>query len=346
MNMKRQASLSAGAILLATIAAPLCLAAGADDRPKAISLTARDPNGMTITVPRTDRPTVLLFVRAGQEQSQQAVEELKKSLAGLLPVQVLVVLSGEDAAAPGAKKLRSTIPWTVLMDAEYAVVGRLSVRVWPTALLISSDGQELTRLTGLPQSYGRDLAAYLAFATGRISRQALEDKLHTSGVVSDSAQQMALRHLAIAQSLLEKGMVDPAWQEIERGLKLQPEDPRLLLIKARTLLLMHEPRQATKVLDRMDGKSPLGGRVQALRGEALVAMEEWDKAIAVLQQALKLNPEPSEAYYFLGLAYERKGQLGQAAQAFRAAYEATPGGRLIGVAHEHPATAPATQIGK
>jgi hypothetical protein len=309
-------------------------------------MTARDPNGMTITVPKADRPTVLLFARVGQEQSQQAVEELKKSLVGLPPVQVLVVLSGDDATAPGATKLRSTIPWTLLMDGEYAVVGRLSVRVWPTALLITSEGQELVRLTGLPQSYGRDLAAYLAYATGRISRQALEDKLRASGVVSDSAQQMALRHLAIAQSLLEKGMVDPAWKEIERGLKLQPEDPRLLLIQARTLLLMHEPRQAVEVLDRMDAKSPLAGRVQALRGEALVAMKEWDKAIAVLQRALKLNPEPSEAYYFLGVAYERKGQWGPAAQAFRAAYEATPGGRLIGVSHEQPATAPATQPGK
>jgi thioredoxin-like negative regulator of GroEL len=338
--MTRLASLRVGIFLPVTIAAAWCLATGAEDRPKAISLTARDPNGVTITVPKADRPTVLLFARVGQEQSQQAVEELKKSLAGLPPVQVLVILSGDDATGPGAKKFRATIPWTLLMDAEYAVVGRLSVRVWPTALLITSEGQELTRLTGLPQSYGRDLTAYLAFATGRISRQVLDDKLHASGIVSDSAQQMALRHLAIAQSLLEKGMVDPAWKEIERGLKLQPEAPGLLLIKARTLLLLHEPRQAVEVLDGMDITSPLAGRVQALRGEALVAMKEWDKAIAVLQQALKLNPEPSEAYYFLGLAYERKGQLAEAAQAFRAAYEATPGGRMIRMSREPPATAP------
>ena len=57
-----------------------------------------------------------------------------------------------------------------------------------------------------------------------------------------------------------------------------------------------------------------------------------DQAIAYLQEAQKLNPNPAEAQYDLGRAYQQKGDHQQAAAAFRAAFEATATGRgLVGV---------------
>ena len=228
----------------------------------------------------------------------------------------------------GAKLLKD-LAWPVVPDADYAVVGACRIHVWPTTLIVSPEGAELVHLAGLPQTYARDLAAWLAFATKKIDQAGLDKQLTATDVIVDSHQQQAARHLQVAQQLMEKGLADPARAEIDQGLKLAPAEPKLLLLSAKVMLLQKDAAGALAAAEKLDPKSVPASQLGTLKGAALVAMKQPDKAIPILTEALKLNPTPMETYYFLGLAYQQKGKGAEAAEAFRTAFEHTPPGKSL-----------------
>ena len=146
--------------------------------------------------------------------------------------------------------------------------------------------------------------------------------------------------------LLEKEMVTEASQELDKALQLRPDDSQLQLTKARVLLRTGQPRKAMDLLNKFSENSVLAGKVKTLKGWALVAMNQWDRAIAILEAAVTLNPDPSEAQYFLGVAYQQTGQLAKAAKAFRTYFEATDTGRKIALSSKSAATQPLTRPAK
>ncbi len=307
----------------------------AKDRETVYKVTTRDAKGAEVKVPHVNQTALLLFVRIDQDQSRQTIKSVKKALEGLPAAHVLAVLSGKQPAEK-VKKFAAELSWPVVLDPQYKMVGQFRVRVWPTSIVVLPDGRELTRLTGMPGSYVSDLNTWLAFAAKKIDRKTLRKRLSASGVVADSPHEMARRHLQVAQRLLEKGLVKQACVELDRGLNIQPKDPRLQLTKARALLLLRRPQQVMDMINRMDESSSLAGKIAVVKGGALVAMRKWDEAIQVLQVAVKLNPDPSEAYYFLGAAYQHKSMWPEATKAFRAAFEATPTGRPVALPSQVP----------
>ena len=50
---------------------------------------------------------------------------------------------------------------------------------------------------------------------------------------------------------------------------------------------------------------------------------------AALTEALKINPDPAEALYFLARVHEHAGEWQQAAEAYRNAYEKSPAGKSL-----------------
>jgi tetratricopeptide (TPR) repeat protein len=331
------------AIATACLAATVLSAATpptAKEKPTPIRIKAADLRGVTVAIPLPDRPTVLLFARVGQDQSARAAKSLELALRDLPKAQVLVVLSGKEPDDEAKRKYAAKLPWPAVSDPDYAIVGHLRVRVWPTNVVIMPDGRELARLTGMPQSYARDLGAYLAFATGTIDRKTLDERLATAGIVGDSSQQMAARHLRVAQRLLEKNLLDQAWKEIEQGLKLQPTDIALQLAKVRVLLLLGQPVEADEALKAVKESPPWATQIGALTGGVMVALGRWREAVPVLEAALKLNPDPAEVHYFLGLAYQQTARPAEAAKAFRSAFEATAAGRRVAVSLRRSTTQP------
>ncbi len=317
----------AWALLLAARPA-LAQDAPATQPARRLELTTQPAQGPKVQIPDPKRPTLLLLLRMEQPQSRKAVEQAKSVLADTSNVQVLVIVSGPEAADK-LNEYAKELPWPVAGDRDYSLIGRINVHVWPTAVIAGKDGVEIARLRGLGQSFAAHLAAYLAYAGGAIDQATLQQKLAATAVVSDSAQQMARRHLNVAQRLLDKGLIEQAEQEIQRGLTLAAEDPHLLLFRARLLLLMNQPRQVLAIVDKIDAKAVSPGAIGTLRGAALLAMGETEKAATKLQEALKINPDPAEACYFLGLARQKLGQPDQAAAAFKAAFEATDAGKLV-----------------
>ncbi|HDZ20991.1 hypothetical protein LCGC14_0254180 [marine sediment metagenome] len=326
-------------IVLCAVIVSLASSLVAESRKGVYKLAAKDTRGVDVAVPAPEGATVVLFVRTDQDQSRRVLTQTQEAFKDVPAPQVVVVLSG-DLSAKQVADFGANVPWPIVLDPDYEIVGQFGAHVWPSSIVVLSDGRELTRSAGLPKSYRADLNAWLAFAAKKIDRATLEKKLAATEVVADTPERMARRHLQVAQRLLDKGLVKQALLEVERGLEIQPKDGRLKLAKARAMLLLRRPDKAMDLLDRLDERSSLAARIAVLKGGAMVQLGEWDEAIRTLRVAIKLNPDPAEAYYFLGVAYQHKGQLAEAAKAFRSAFESTLTGRLIGASIQPRATQP------
>ena len=87
--------------------------------------------------------------------------------------------------------------------------------------------------------------------------------------------------------------------------------------------------RAAALLNRIDTTSLPPLEVNLLHGKVLAGQGKDAEAIAVLQKATRLNPNPAEAWYELGLAYERQRDWSRAAESFRKAFETTETGRKV-----------------
>lgn len=311
----------------------MALAAGAhgEDKPQpaAIALTLKTVDGAEVKVPNAECPTVLLFVRADHQPSAQALDQAKMLLKDPKAAQAIVILSGESAPA-GAKALAADgkYPWPIVVDGEFALSGQLSVYAWPTTLVIRADGRQVAHLPGVSKSFTQDLEAYLAFASNQIDQAGLEHRLNDHDVVADTDQKIANRHIAVAHRLLDKGMPEQARLELEQGIKHEPNDPELKLAMADVLLVLGQPADALKQIEEIGEKLP-AVQLNLARARALVAMKKLDEAKPLLLEIVKLNPDPAEAYYTLGLLYQQQNDAQKSAAAFQAAFEATREGRNL-----------------
>ncbi|MCC6680308.1 MAG: tetratricopeptide repeat protein [Phycisphaeraceae bacterium] len=306
----------------------------ADAPPPAIQWSATDATGNSISVPDPARATVVLFVMTNQQLSSDALAQLSTALSTQQPdaVQAMVVVSGRDAEAQAAPLLAKH-NWTrpVVIDPEYAACETLSVRAWPTTVIIDKQGQIAGHLAGLPRSYQKDTEAYLAFALGQIDRSQLDEKLNNYSQVAGSGQQAVLGHLQAARRYIQQNDPKSAHSELQAALESQPDDPALLLTLARTQVMLDDPAAAIKTLDQIAPNAIAPFQVHVIRARALMQQEKWDEAKTILADSVRLNPEPAEAHYLLGEIEEHAANWQAAAEYYRAAFEATHDARLMGV---------------
>lgn len=313
-----------------------------------VTWSAIDVRGNPVRVPAGDRPSVLLFFRAAQPQSEHAAEQLRAALVpdpatkAARPAPLVVLILSGQAAREDARQVSAKWPWPAVTDADYAACGQMSVRVWPTTLVVAKDGTLLAHVAGIPSTYARDLEGHLAFAAGGIDRAALEKRLNSHDPVVDSGAQVAHRHLEVAHRLLDKGLTDQAKAEVDQAIRRQPDDPAVVLAIAETLLLGGRAERAMQLIDAMSAEQRAkvpAWQLELLRGRALVALGKWSDAESALREATHLSPAPGDGYYFLGIVYQQRGDWDRAAEMFRQAFESTPAGRrLRPAAASRPAT--------
>lgn len=299
-------------------------------KPEKMAWSSSDIDGKALTIPAGDRACMLLFVMAGQAQSKQAIAEARKILAAAGAVQVVVFVSGQNASDNARAALREgQLTCPAVADPDYAASGKMSVHVWPTTLVLKPNGELVAHLAGLSPSYAHDLEVYLQLAQGKLDQAALEQRLVPRDVVGDSPHQKAARHLQLGQRLLERAQAEQAQKEFAEGLKIEPKETSLQLGMARAQLVLGQSEQALATLKAIDPAALPAWQLSALRGWALVAQGQWDQARATLLEAVKLNPQPSEAYYLLGRVYQQQKDYEHAAEAFRHAFESAPAGRQV-----------------
>src|SRR3974390_2707086 len=161
------------------------LAVAADERP-VINWTAKDVAGADVKVP-VDRVSVVAFIRPDQEQSKQAMKQIQTVLSDANSAQIVIILSG-PTASDNAKQIvtEQSKSWIVVPAPEFAASGKMGIHVWPTTLVVKSDGTQVAHLAGMPKSFTTDLRAYLDYATGKLDDSGLQKRMTTQEVVTDS----------------------------------------------------------------------------------------------------------------------------------------------------------------
>jgi predicted Zn-dependent protease len=106
-----------------------------------------------------------------------------------------------------------------------------------------------------------------------------------------------------------------ALPQIEALIKTQPNNPYFLELKGQALLEGAHPAEAIAPLRHAVTLAPNPTLIQIMLGQALVATNDAhnaDEAVHTLRLALAKEPEASDGYNALGMAYYRKGDLAQA----------------------------------
>ena len=312
------------AVLAAAVAVVALPYAAADEKPVTVKVSAKAVSGAAVEVPALDRPTVLLFVRADQPQSHQALRQVGTVVKEPTTAQVALVLSGEQAPQHARGLAEGyDYPWPIVIDADYAISGAANVHVWPTTVVVDAKGNRVAHLPGLNKSYSTNLEAHLDLAAGRIDQAALKEKLATHHLIGDSPDQAAARHVQVAQRLMEKDRRDEAGAELAVAMKLGPKDSAVQLTMARMFLQLDQPLEALTLLERLPKSPAPDADVELLRARALVSREKWQQAKEILPTLLKLRPKSGEVHYLMGLVHQQDKDHAKAAEEFRLAFEAS-----------------------
>jgi predicted Zn-dependent protease len=111
------------------------------------------------------------------------------------------------------------------------------------------------------------------------------------------------------------GDLRDAIAQIDGLIQSQPGNPYFYELKGQALLEAGKPSEAVAPLRHALAAAPNPTLIQVLLGQALVASNQpalADEAIIDLRAAVARDPDISDGYDYLAMAYGRKGDLAQA----------------------------------
>ena len=120
---------------------------------------------------------------------------------------------------------------------------------------------------------------------------------------------------ARAISAYRFGRLDDALSQIDGLVAAQPANPYFHELKGQVLLESGRATQALAPLRRALALAPEGTPIRVLLGHALVATNataDADEAIKVLSNAAQRDSDNAEAFSYLAMAWDRKGNIPQA----------------------------------
>ncbi len=283
--------------------------------------SGQDIHWTNVTIPVADRPSVLLFLRADQPQSRQAIKLVSEATPQVDLAQVVVVFCGENAREQAESFATTAITsWPVVADTEYDLSGSLGVEVWPTTLVIQADGRVLAHMGGAAPSRTLEVAAYLDLATNQIDSGTLKQRLVQAGLIGDGPQKRAAWYLQMGRKLLGEGKADEARKTLADGLNSEPESIDLQVEMIRALVELKQANEAMEAIEKLPHDGVSAWERDLLRGRAIALQGNWSEARRLAESVLNQKPDLGEAHYFMGTVYEHDREWEKAAEEYRAAY--------------------------
>lgn len=280
-------SLSRASLWLAlagTLAAP---AAAAAFRYAAVgatppSLVLADVDGRPITVPQRGRAAVVVFWRAGQELSEEALAdaaELGRRRAG----EDVDVVAVAEAGTEG-ERLRSVAArhrLRVAVDRDGRAAEAWGLIVYPSTGVVGRDGRLLGYVPSRPSDYRRRLDAHLVSPGGKAaSTPAAVDQLD--------------RRIELGWTRLDAGDANGALREFEAALALAPGSPRALMGVGVARVRRGETDEGIRIIEqalRLTADGVRGhwelGRAYESRGDHGRAVEHYRAAYLKLLEERK-----------------------------------------------------------
>ena len=177
----------------------------------------------------------------------------------------------------------------------------------------------------------------------------LESAPPPSDSVREVASEEFLFHLYRGAELLQDSRVHEAKEELEEALHLQPRDPKGQDLLAVVYFRLGLYPRAIQIYEQLHRDNPRDASLMVNLALCYLKTGQSQSAREVLESLVQLAPDHRRAWGYLGLAYERLGDLEKAEHAFgRAGHEQmakrVAAQRTSIAAPEQTAEAQATQI--
>lgn len=290
------------------------------EKSPAIGLALTTITGQQLKIPSGDKPTVLVFSRAGHGQQQGILAMLKK--AGTIDAQVILILGGEDARVEARRMTNAReVAWPIVPDSKDEIFVQVEVHVWPTTMILRPDGTQAGRIAGAPESLASSLPAYIDFAAGKIDRAALTQRLAAHTTVGDTPARHIARQLETARKLQASGKTAPACQVLAQAMQDFPESAAIQVELVNALIRNHQAPDALQLLKKVPADAMPPGQRDVMLARILLEQKKWTEARNVLAATIKRDPRLAEAHYLAGRIYEQEGDWPQAARSYRTARE-------------------------
>ncbi len=126
-------------------------------------------------------------------------------------------------------------------------------------------------------------------------------------------------HLASAGELVAAKKFGEAEREILRALSASPADAKALTLLALVRYKLGRLEDAHATYRELAGAAPHDAGARRNLGLLALKLERIDDALPELEMAVRIAPNDGRAWSYLGYAYAKKGEVVQAAAAFRRA---------------------------
>jgi uncharacterized protein (AIM24 family) len=134
-----------------------------------------------------------------------------------------------------------------------------------------------------------------------------------------AAHAVAFAHLASAGELVAAKKFGEAEGELLRALSVSPADTKALTLLALVRYKLGRFEDAHATYRRIAAAAPHDAGARRNLGLLALKLERIDEALPELEMAVRIAPGDGRAWSYLGYAYAKKGEVVQAAAAFRRA---------------------------
>jgi Flp pilus assembly protein TadD len=117
---------------------------------------------------------------------------------------------------------------------------------------------------------------------------------------------------------------ETAVAELSVAAERAPEDPQVLGVYARALLLAQRPAEAIEVIERVRAIDPAAPDIDYMEGLAHYRLHQWQDTVDHLAVVREIDPRNARARLFLGIAYDELGRFEEADREFQEAVTLDP----------------------
>ena len=270
------------------------------------------------------RPSVWIFISPRQASSESALIALQRVIDAMPPPGVAAVALAGDAGDISALRefaTRNRIRIPIAIDAGREQYGRLGIIVQPTTLVVNSMGKLHDARPGYDLQYERSIRADLEFLLGKIDEAQLKRELAATQPVRDLAREKAERYVHSASIMIERGLRAEAVKELQAAIEADPSFSTASLNLATLQLCQGDVASAEKIVENLLKSDPQNRQVKLLLGIVRFHQKRLDDALAALNEAMLLNPDPARTNYWLGRVYDARGEAEKARTCYRRASE-------------------------
>lgn len=270
---------------------------------------------------KLDRPTILIFGEAYNQQTLESLVKLKEiaETIGLNEADLRVFLIISHAPEQQqVEELRGTnkIRIEILLDKNLKAFGDYGVTVLPSIVVIDKQTRVDLALSGIPLSFADMVEDAILLATERITRQQYESSRSAGqqSAVPQESLKRAQRLTSLARQLANRNYTELALRRYRQVLELNNTYTEARVGVARCLIKLNLLPDAIEELQKIlqNDAEHVEANLVMSQIEILRGSDGIEAGKQRIQRILSADPVHPEANYLMGTVCEAQGQIDQA----------------------------------